>query len=268
MYFHNPSFLLSRRPHAAELRRLAANAVVAITKSRAKRILKGKFVRTSADNREKYNGLAGFYYSHYETEQPRVCWYKGRLTLATAGAVREHTIELLVEALKSVGAKSVLEVGCGDGNNLALIKTALPDVRVAGVDISDGRIAFAKKYHSEHGNDVELSVENATGLSFSTDEFDVVYSLYCLEHLPVEYPEAIREMLRVAKKKVVLIEPVAEYFGPVQRLYMFAMEYIRGLPRFLEKEGIDVESVELLSSAANWMNLGAMITLRPEARKD
>ena len=165
--------------------------------------------------------------------------------------------------LKRNGATSVLEVGCGDGNNLALIKEALPGIRVAGVDISDGRIAFAQKYHTEHGNDVELGVGNATALPFKDNEFDVVYSLYCLEHLPVEFPKAVREMLRVASKKAIMIEPIAEYFGPLQRLFVFANDYIRGVPQFLEKEGVDVESVELLSSAANWMNLGAMITMRP-----
>ena len=79
-------------------------------------------------------------------------------------------------------------------------------------------------------------------------------------------PKAVKEMLRVAKKKVILIEPIPEYFGPLQRLYAFATDYIRGLPQFLEREGIDVESVELLSSAANPLNLGAMVTLRPSAK--
>lgn len=263
MYFHNPSYLFSGRPHSSELRKLMASALYECSKSRVQRVLKGRLYRNSEDNREKYNKLAGFYYSHYETEQPRVCWYKGRLTMATAGAVREHTIELLVDALRRVGAKSVLEVGCGDGNNLALIKAAMPEARVAGVDISDGRIAFAKKYHAEHGNDIELQVGNATSLPFADNAFDVTYSLYCLEHLPVEFPLAVREMLRVASKKAIMIEPVAEYYGPLQKLFVFVNDYIRGVPQFLEKEGVDVESVELLSSAANWMNLGAMITMRP-----
>ena len=263
MYFHNPSYLFSGRPHSDVLRKLMANALIESTKARILRGLKGRLARTTVDNIEKYDALAGFYYSHYETEQPRVCWYKGRLTMATAGAVRDHTIEILVDALKRNGARSVLEVGCGDGNNLALIKAAMPDVRVAGVDISQGRINFAKKYHAEHNNDVELAVGDATKLSYVNDSFDVVYSLYCLEHLPVEFPQAVREMLRVASKKAIMIEPVAEYYGPLQRIFVFANDYIRGVPQFLEKEGVDVESVELLNSAANWMNLGAMITMRP-----
>lgn len=263
MYFHNPSYLFSGRPHSAELRRLMANALVESTKARVKRALKGRMYRNTEDNREKYNALAGFYYSHYETDQPRVCFYKGRLTMATASEVREHTIDLLSDAIRKVDGASILEVGCGDGNNLAMLKQRFPKARVAGCDISDGRITFAKKYHAERGNDVELLVGNATSLPFSDKSFDVVYSLYCLEHLPVEYPQAVREMLRVAKKRAIMIEPVAEFYGPLQRLYVTVNDYIRGVPQFLENERIDVESIELLSSAANWMNLGAMITMRP-----
>lgn len=263
MYFHSPSYLFSGRPHSAELRRLMKTALIESTKARVRRVLKGRIARNSEDNREKYNALAGYYYSHFETEQPRVCWYRGRLTMATASDVRNHTIELLSDAIRKAEGTSILEVGCGDGNNVAMLKEAFPEARVAGCDISDGRIEFAKKYHGERGVDVELIVGNATQLPYADKSFDVVYSLYCLEHLPVEFPQAVREMLRVAKKKVILIEPVAEYFGPLQKLFVWWNDYIRGLPQFLEREGIVPESVELLSSAANWMNLGAMVTLDP-----
>jgi len=263
MFFHDPSYLLSGRPHATELRKMMTSCLYQSAKARARRILKGRISRLTDENRTKYNGLAGFYYSHVETDQPRVCWYKGRLTMSTATAVREHTCELLVEAIKNAGGESILEVGCGDGNNVALIKEALPHARVAGCDISDGRIAFAQKYHAERGLDAEFRVGDATNLPYPDNSFDVLFSLYCLEHLPAEFPKAVKSMLRVAKKKVIMVEPIPEYFGPLQRLYAFATDYIRGLPEFLEREGIDVESVELLSSAANPLNLGAMVTLRP-----
>lgn len=263
MFFQTPSYLLSRRPHAAALRKLLANALYQSAKARAKRVLKGRISRLTDENRVKYNGLAGAYYSHHETEEPRVCWYKGRLTMATASAVREHTCELLVDAIRRTNASSILEVGCGDGNNLALLRDALPEARLVGCDISEGRIAFARKYHGERRLDATFEVADATCMPFEDKSFDVVFSLYCLEHLPAEFPGAVREMLRVARSKVVLIEPIPEYFGPLQRLYAFATDYVRGLPFFLDREGIDVESVELLGSAANPLNLGAMITLRP-----
>ena len=268
MFFQNPSYILSRRPHAAALRKLMADALVASASARAKRLLRGRVSRLTDENRVKYNGLAGHYYSYAATDRPRVCWYRGRLTMATAGQVREHTCSLLIDAIRKVNASSVLEIGCGDGNNIALLRRALPNVRLVGCDVSEGRIDFARKYHREHGLDAEFLVADATKLAFDDDSFDVVFSVYCLEHLPAEFPAAVRHMLRVARRRVILVEPIPEYFGPLQRLYAFATDYVRGLPEFLEREEINVESVEILSSASNPMNLGAMITLRPESRTE
>jgi SAM-dependent methyltransferase len=100
-------------------------------------------------------------------------------------------------------------------------------------------------------------------LPFPDRSFDVVFSIYCLEHLPAEYAAAIREMLRVAARRVVLIEPVPGYREPLQRVYAWACDYLRGLPEFLEREGIPVESVELLGCATNPLNMGARIVLVP-----
>ena len=263
MFFQTPSYLLSGRPHAAALRKLIANALVASARARAKRLLHGRVSRLTDENRVKYNGLAGHYYSHAETDRPRVCWYRGRLTIATPSEVREHTCSLLVDAIRRSNATSVLEIGCGDGNNIALLREALPNARLVGCDVSEGRIEFARKFHAEQGLDAEFVVADATKLPFADQSFDVVFSVYCLEHLPAEFQSAVRHMLRVARHRVILIEPIPEYFGPLQRLYAFATDYVRGVPQFLEREGIDVESVEILGSAGNPLNLGAMITLRP-----
>lgn len=48
---------------------------------------------------------------------------------------------------------------------------------------------------------LEFRLEDATGLSFTDNQFDFVYSVSVIEHIYGEYINAISEMIRVAKPK-------------------------------------------------------------------
>jgi len=47
--------------------------------------------------------------------------------------------EKIIELLKDINPESVLELGCGRGENLLMIKKAFPNAKVVGTDIDDGR---------------------------------------------------------------------------------------------------------------------------------
>lgn len=263
MHFHSVRYLFSQSPYAAHLRRSLMLAVVYGAKSRVVRLARGASGRTSAENREKYDRLAGTYYSAASMEIPKVRVVDGRLTMAPGEVVREQYCDQIAAIFRAHGVESILEAGAGDGNNLPLLHERIPNARLHGIDISPKRVEFAAAHplHRELG--ITFSVASAAALPFETGSFDAVYSMYCLEHLPREFKAAIREMTRVARKCVVLVEPVPEHRGVAQRIYARASDFLRGLPEFLEEEGLDVESVELLSSAGVPLNMGSLITIRP-----
>ena len=189
---------------------------------------------------------------------------RGQLAMVPAARVREAWCERLVETFSKFGVASILEVGCGDGNNLPILRRSFPRARLHGVDVSPKRIEFARNFAGHRELDLGFSEASATDLPFARGEFDAVYSMYCLEHLPREFPDAIREMCRVARRCVVLVEPIPEHRGPAQWIYAFAADFLRGVPDFLHKEGLAVESVELLDDASVPLNLASMITIRTD----
>lgn len=83
------------------------------------------------------------------------------------------------EIVDSLAPSSVLDVGCGDGRFLGLIKDVTP--RCVGVDVSEQAIAFARAFH----RDVEFVVGDVNQLS---EFFDLVCAIEVLEHIPE--PEA------------------------------------------------------------------------------
>lgn len=264
MHFHSAEYLFSNRPHAAELRRALGWAVVYGAKNRLRRVVKGarSLGRTSDENREKYDRLAGSYYSTSTMETPKLRVVDGQLAVAPGEVVREQYCDLLADVFRRHGVTSILESGAGDGNNLPLLKHRLPEATLHGIDISPKRMEFAASYplHRELG--LTFSVASATDLPFEDNSFDAVYSMYCLEHLPLGFEDAIREMVRVARKCVVLVEPIPEHRGLAQKIYARASNFVVGLPEFLEREKLDVERIELLPSAGVPLNMASLVVLR------
>ena len=70
------------------------------------------------------------------------------------------------------GQRYVLDLGCGDGANTALISEALPNGEVIGIDASKGMIDTAKP---KEKNNLRFILMDIDEIAFE-DEFDVVYS--------------------------------------------------------------------------------------------
>jgi len=104
------------------------------------------------------------------------------------------------EALSLIDAGKVLDVGCGDGLFLEMLKQG--GIEAVGVDISEEGIKKCKAKNLE----VSLCDLSAGKLPFSDGEFDYVVMLDVLEHL--YFPEQLlREAKRVSKKYVVISVP-------------------------------------------------------------
>jgi SAM-dependent methyltransferase len=264
MHFQSIGYLVSDRPHAHELRKSLKLAVVGGARAYLSRLSRGRLSRSSEENRRKYDGLAGAYHTASATEIPKLRVFRGQLALVPGRDIRRDWVAKLADKVRVHGEPSaILEVGSGDGNNFPLLHEQFPNAKLTGIDISPKRVEFAQKHPPYQNINATFQVASATELPFPDNSFDAVYSMYCLEHLPREYPQAIREMVRVARRCVVLIEPVPEHRGAAQRIYARASDFLRGLPDFLEREHLEVDSVELLDSATVPLNMGSLITIKP-----
>jgi S-adenosylmethionine-diacylgycerolhomoserine-N-methlytransferase len=91
---------------------------------------------------------------------------------------------LILELDVPTGA-SVLEVGCGTGRNLALIRRHYPGARLFGLDISAEMLASADKKLA--GTGARLQVADATRFkaeAFGANGFDRVVISYALSMIP------------------------------------------------------------------------------------
>ena len=132
-----------------------------------------------------------------------------------------HTIRLglVVEKLKELGARSVVDLGCGEGKLLRLLLQEQTIKRILGMDVSYRSLEFAKKrMHWDHLAPKQLErIELIQGALTYRDErisgFDAAAVVEVIEHLDEPRLEAFeRVVFEFAKpRNIVLTTPNSEY---------------------------------------------------------
>ena len=134
--------------------------------------------------RAYYTSTAGAYAAAHEVDNP-AC---------------EEALQLLAHLLPAWGTQSLLDVGSGTGRVLRYMQDHVPSVKLAGIEPVASLIESAERAGLAPGTIREGS---GAQLPHPPASFDVVTAFGVLHHV-AEPSRVIAEMLRVAKKAVVI----------------------------------------------------------------
>ena len=159
---------------------------------------------------------------------------------------------------------SIMEVGVGEATTLAgvLAETGAKVGMAFGFDVSWSRVAEGRKWLAETGQEASLFVADLLNIPLADGSVDVVYSSHSLEPNRGKEEEALRECLRVARKAVVLVEPVYELASADAQARMRHHGYVEGLRETAERLGAEVVDYRLLDYAPNPLNPSGVLCLR------
>ena len=111
--------------------------------------------------------------------------------------------EALIKNYDLTNDSSVLDVGCGKGFLLYEMKLLLPDLKVAGFDISKHGLENAK----EEIKDALFIHRAQDPYPYQDNEFDLVISLGCIHNLRVfELEMTLQEIERVGRQGYIMME--------------------------------------------------------------
>ena len=111
--------------------------------------------------------------------------------------------EALIENYGLTNESSVLDVGCGKGYLLYELKLLLPNIRIAGFDISNHGLENAKDEIKEF----LFKHKAQEPYPYEDNEFDLVISLGCIHNLRLfELEIALKEIERVGKNGYIMME--------------------------------------------------------------
>ena len=131
------------------------------------------------------------------------------------------------ELVRDLGARAVLDYGCGDGTFLQLVAPLL--VEGVGADHSKSQVANAA---AAHGSEPKLRFVHVGNLAPSDEgRFDAVFCMEVLEHcLPRETDAVLRNLARFVSPRGAVVISVPIEIGPTL-LGKHAMRRILGLAR-------------------------------------
>jgi len=120
---------------------------------------------------------------------------------------------LLIHLLQGLRAESAFELGCNVGRNVFWLARAIPGLRITGVDVNPRAIAKGREVFGLGANVISVGDESALA-DLPARSIDVIYTVSVLDHLP-RVDTVLGEMVRVAKKRVILIELVLPKTGVI-----------------------------------------------------
>jgi ubiquinone/menaquinone biosynthesis C-methylase UbiE len=158
---------------------------------------------------------------------------------------------------------SILEVGIGEATTLSgVIKELdLPELKALGFDVSWSRIHVAQSWIADNSVQAKLFVADLFSIPLADNSIDVIYTSHSLEPNGGREEAAIKELFRVARKAVVLVEPIFELANDEAQKRMSQHGYVKGLKATAEKLNLNVVDYGLLDLCANPLNPSGVVLL-------
>lgn len=184
--------------------------------------------------------------------------------LYTPGTTERYVVtHRILEVLSSLKFRSLLDVGGGEGYRAALAKRVLGLRRVVVADLSSEACRRAKGFFS-----LPCAVAEAHFLPFRSESFDVVLTAETLEHV-MRAGDAVREMMRVARKAVV----IAVNHKPPSLVKKYPKRFPYDVSSFdkksfdlLKKEGYSIFSWGMISPVTRLFGILLDAQPRPHSR--
>lgn len=158
---------------------------------------------------------------------------------------------------------SILEVGSGEATTLAGVVSHLhkKPSKALGFDISWSRCAHGLSWLDEKNVDASLFVADLFEIPLEDNSVDVVYTSHSLEPNGGKEAAAINELMRIARKALVLIEPIYEFANANGKARMNKHGYVKALKDTAVKLGANVIDYRPLAYTGNPHNPSGVILI-------
>ncbi len=174
--------------------------------------------------------------------------------------------------LKKIGTfDSLLEVGTGEATTFVSLLKQMEHIPsyTAGLDISLSRILYARKFVEKYGiQNITLFVGDMFRMPYANDAIDVVFTSHAVEPNGGREKEALQELYRVARKYVVLLEPIYEFATPEGQARMREHGYIRNLHKTALDLGYSIEEYKPFDLTYNPLNPTGILIIRKKSNKN
>ncbi len=174
----------------------------------------------------------------------------------------------LARYLNALGPiNSLLEAGTGEATTFVALLKQMEQIPpyTAGLDISLSRILYARKFVQKSGlENINLFVGDMFRMPYADNAVDVVFTSHAVEPNGGREKEALQELYRVARKYVVLLEPIYEFATPEGQARMREHGYIRNLYQTAVDLGYNITTYQPFELTYNPLNPTGILIIKKE----
>jgi SAM-dependent methyltransferase len=174
---------------------------------------------------------------------------------------QNYTAEI-ARLLTSLGpAESILEAGIGEATTMGNVvrKLNAPNMACHGFDLSWSRIACARQWLRQEGVfGISLCTASLLHMPYADDSIDIVYTSHTIEPNGGREEPILRELYRVTRQYLVLLEPGYELASHEAQRRMESHGYCRDLPGIARSLGCRIIEHKLFPHTANPLNPTAL----------
>jgi len=159
---------------------------------------------------------------------------------------------------------SILEAGVGEATTLSGVLGHLGfPLSSHGFDLTWSRVAYAKRWLHQQGiSGTTLCTGSLLHIPFSDSSIDVVYTSHSIEPNGGNEEAIIRELFRVTRQFLILLEPAYELAGEEAKQRMVLHGYCRNLLGTALDLGCEVLEHKLFPFASNPLNPTGITVIR------
>lgn len=182
---------------------------------------------------------------------------------------QKYTAEIVRIISSLCHPESILEAGVGEATTLSEVIRRLPnqDIRAYGFDLCWSRIAYAKQWLTERAvSDVTLCTGSLFHIPFCDNSVDVVYTSHTIEPNGGNETPILKELYRVARQYLILLEPGYELAGSDARKRMEQHGYCKDLIGVARNLNQKVITHELFPHTANPLNPTAITIIEKQPK--
>lgn len=204
-----------------------------------------------------YDFQAGSYIENYKKNKEFIQKY----CAAIANTIENHTDNV----------ESIVEVGVGEATTLGNVLKVLKNKprRSYGFDISWSRIKYAKSFlESERVDECFLFVGDLFNIPLKDNSIDIVYTSHSIEPNSGKEEEAVKELYRITRKYLILLEPCYELANQEAKNRMLAHGYITNMQKAIKKLNYNISEFRIFDLYANPLNPTGLTVIKKNYKGD
>lgn len=161
---------------------------------------------------------------------------------------------------------SIIEIGVGEATTLSTVIRNMDKVpsEILGLDISWSRLKFAKELLNNLSIKANLFTANLFEIPLPDSSVDIVYTSHSIEPNGGKEEEALKELYRIAKKYLILLEPSFEFGSEEARIRMKKHNYVTEIYGTAKRLDYKIIEHRLFDHSFNPLNPTGIIIIEKE----